>query len=229
MTASFLPQRRGGVENFYSKPPRLCGKNARSRAVRYSSFIIQQSSVNTIFTQAATDAHLLGILRLQQLNLPKNISRDEALEQGFVTVEHDFDILKAMNDAEPHVIALDETGEVVGYALVMLADFGAKIPVLVPMFELLNGLEIDEKRLGETRFFAMGQVCVDKNRRGQGIFGGLYAEMGRRFHGKYDWVVTEIAVRNTRSMRAHEKVGFKTIHFYEDQTDHWAVVVWDFC
>lgn len=180
------------------------------------------------FTHASSDAHLQGILRLQQLNLPKNIATSEALEQGFVTVEHDFETLKAMNKAEPHVVALDSTGEVAGYALVMLAEFGAKIPVLVPMFDLLNSLSVDGKRLGETRFFAMGQVCVDKKWRGQGVFSGLYQEMGRRFLGKYDWIVTEVATRNTRSMRAHEKVGFKTIHFYEDQTDHWAVVVWDF-
>ena len=37
------------------------------------------------------------ILDLQQRNLPKNISQEEREKEGFVTVEHDLDLLRAMN------------------------------------------------------------------------------------------------------------------------------------
>jgi RimJ/RimL family protein N-acetyltransferase len=44
---------------------------------------------------------------------------------------------------------------------------------------------------------------------------------------KYDFVITEIATHNTRSLRAHEKVGFRLLHNYTDATDEWDVVLWN--
>lgn len=28
-------------------------------------------------------------------------------------------------------------------------------------------------------------------------------------------------------MKAHESIGFKTIHTFEDETDQWNIIVWD--
>ena len=41
-----------------------------------------------IYTIASSDRDLLDILNLQQANLPKTISKSEALDQGFVTFKH---------------------------------------------------------------------------------------------------------------------------------------------
>jgi L-amino acid N-acyltransferase YncA len=73
----------------------------------------------------------------------------------------------------------------------------------------------------------MGQICVDKAYRGKGVFELLYQKHREIFEKSYDFIVTEISTRNTRSLRAHEKVGFKTIHTYRDSMDEWNVVVWD--
>jgi RimJ/RimL family protein N-acetyltransferase len=43
----------------------------------------------------------------------------------------------------------------------------------------------------------------------------------------YDFVLTEIATRNTRSIRAHEKVGFQLLHRFSDEKEQWDIVVWD--
>jgi RimJ/RimL family protein N-acetyltransferase len=43
----------------------------------------------------------------------------------------------------------------------------------------------------------------------------------------YDFVITEIATRNTRSIRAHEKVGFQLLHRFKDDKEEWDVVIWD--
>jgi RimJ/RimL family protein N-acetyltransferase len=40
-------------------------------------------------------------------------------------------------------------------------------------------------------------------------------------------VATEVATRNTRSMRAHERVGFTVLERYRDATDEWALLRWD--
>ena len=42
----------------------------------------------------------------------------------------------------------------------------------------------------------------------------------------YDFMVTEVAARNTRSLRAHERVGFETLRVYDDPEtgEGWHVV-----
>jgi len=178
------------------------------------------------FTTAQTKKDLEQVLNLQYLNLPKNISAQEAIQQGFVTVHHDFDLLEAMNSPHPHIIA-KANDQVVGYALVMLPSFGDKVEVLKPMFQMISGLDYKGKPLVEAAYFVMGQVCVSKDFRGQQVFSGMYHKMKEEMSPHYDCIVTEIAIRNTRSMRAHEKVGFKTIHIFEDETEEWAIVAWD--
>ncbi|MEM8527515.1 MAG: GNAT family N-acetyltransferase [Bacteroidota bacterium] len=178
------------------------------------------------FTTASTDQDLHQILALQQLNLPKNISIEESRTQGFLTVEHDFEILKSMNEACPHIIAKVEE-QVVGYTLVMLEQFKDRIPILVPMFEKVNQLAWNNCIIGEMEYFIMGQVCVEKAWRGKGIFSGLYRQMKTELAERFDCIITEIATRNTRSMRAHEKVGFEVLEIYEGEIEEWAIVGWD--
>ena len=179
------------------------------------------------YTLLTTDTEIHQLLALQQSNLPQNISSQEAQSQGFVTVEHDYALMKAMNDAEAHVIAKDQQ-TVIGYALVMLSSFQDRIPVLQPMFALLDGLNFKDKQLSDCQYFVMGQVCIDKNYRGQGIFDGLYENLQKNYHQKYEFVVTEVATRNVRSIKAHQRVGFELLHRYTDpRGEEWDVIVWD--
>ncbi len=173
--------------------------------------------------------HIIQLLALQQKNLKKNISIAEMEQEGFVTVEHNFDKLSAMNEALPQIIALINN-KVVGYALSMPISFKNKIPELIPMFDLLDNIEYRNKPLKQHRYYVMGQICVDKSVRGMGVFQKLYAQHAKEFAEKFDCIVTEVSINNHRSMKAHEKVGFKTIHEYFDpeNNDTWAVVAWDF-
>lgn len=178
------------------------------------------------YTTSQTKKDLEQILQLQFDNLPKNISSEEAKTQGFLTVHHSFEILSAMNAPYPHIIAkADNT--VVGYALVMLQKFKDTIPVLKPMFDKINNLSFQNNPLSATKYFVMGQVCVAKKFRGQNIFNGLYQQMRREMAADFDCIITEIATRNTRSMRAHEKVGFKVIAIYSTKQEEWAIVGWN--
>lgn len=178
------------------------------------------------FTTVKDKKDIQQILALQFTNLPHNITHLEAKDQGFVTVHHDFEILAAMNEKYPHVIAKDGD-QVIGYTLVMLKAFGDKIPVLRSLFEKINSLSYHGKFLKKTSYFVMGQVCVDKKYRGQGVFSGLYQKMKTEMSPHFDCIITEIATRNTRSMRAHEKVGFKTIDIFQAPEEEWAIVAWD--
>lgn len=179
-------------------------------------------------TLTQSDHDLRGILALQQENLKKAISSETAHSQGFVTVEHDLPLLRRMHEAEPSVIAKDGD-RVVGYCLTMLPSFRNDIPVLRSMFDMLDEIEFEGKLLAETGYVAMGQICVADGYRGQGLFDTMYDRFREHLSDRYPLAVTEIAVSNPRSQRAHERVGFRTIHTYFDPAynETWNVVAWN--
>lgn len=177
-----------------------------------------------IITTAKTAQDLQGILDLQQLNLAKSISKKEFNEQGFVTVEHDFETLRRMNSPHPHIIA--KSGEkVVGYALTMLKEARAFVPVLDPMFGQIDELSFEGKLLKHSKYLTMGQICIAKEFRGQGVFYQLYDFYKKQFAGVFDYVVTEVSERNKRSLRAHAKAGFEVLHRFSDKTDDWVLII----
>lgn len=176
---------------------------------------------------AQTDDELGHILDLEYKNLTKNISAEVQKEQGFVTFHYSFEQMKAMAKAAPQIIAKDGD-EVVGYALSTLPTLGEAIPMFEPMFVMLKSLSWKQKPITDYRFYAMGQICVAEAYRSQGIFDAMYAKHKEVMAKDFDLCITEVAVRNTRSTRAHERVGFQTIHTYQDSADLWNVVVWEF-
>jgi hypothetical protein len=170
------------------------------------------------------------ILDLQTANHYSNIAADTQRDQGFVTVRHEPDTLLRMNEEAPSVIAMGGE-QLAGYCLMMPRSFGSQIRELVPMFEMLDDLSWRGAVLRDQRWFVMGQVCVSADFRGQGVFDGMYHHLREVYAAQFDFVITEIATRNTRSMRAHERVGFQTIHTYTEEDvvgEEWAVVLWEF-
>lgn len=172
------------------------------------------------------DTELQQILELQQLYLKGHNSAMEEKEQGFVTVHHSFEQIKQMHRLSPSVI-VKEDDKVVGYALTMVNECRNLIPVLVPMFEMFDKIVYKGKTLPQYQFYVIGQICVDKNYRGKGIVDMLYQKHKEAYSRKFDFIVTEISTSNSRSMRAHEKIGFKTIHQFTDAEDEWNIVLWD--
>lgn len=176
------------------------------------------------YTAAHTVQHLEGILRLQQVNLPVNISATEAREQGFLTLVHDLSTLAAMNEDYGHSIALAD-GEVVGYALMMQTKFDSHVPALKGLMNMLENQQWNGKPLQAYNYFIMGQVCVAKDYRGQGVFAGLYEHQKQHCQHDFDLIITDIAARNTRSCRAHAKVGFvEMARFIDTDEQEWVIV-----
>jgi L-amino acid N-acyltransferase YncA len=163
---------------------------------------------------AETDRDLEGILALQH-------ACREPTADGFVTVSHTLEILRAMHELAPSVVARDERGDVVGYALVMLREARAWLPILEPMFALVEQLSVSP------RWYVMGQIAIAASHRGTGLFEALYAAHREHYRARFDLIVTEVATRNARSLRAHERVGFTTLTTYRDTTDEWALIAWD--
>lgn len=169
------------------------------------------------YKTTSTQEELLQILTLQQKNLPKNLSKKEMKEQGFVTVEHDLSILQKMHDVAPHIIAISNN-KVVGYALSMDKQFKNDIPVLIPMFEV-----IEKSPVKKINYILMGQVCIDKKYRGKGLFRGLYNKMKQEVN--FDAIITEVDALNTRSSNAHKAIGFDEICKYESGGQLWELII----
>ncbi|MEP7372142.1 MAG: GNAT family N-acetyltransferase [Chitinophagaceae bacterium] len=177
-------------------------------------------------TLTSTRKDLQQILQLQEENLIQHINETEMKSQGFVTLRHDLGILKEMHTLAPTVVIKDDD-TVVAYALTMLQECRQLMPALEPMFSLLQKLSWNGKPLTAYSFYVMGQICIAKQFRGQGLFDELYSHHRKTYQSQFDLFITEISTRNQRSIRAHERVGFKTIHTHRDDLDEWAVVGWD--
>jgi len=178
------------------------------------------------YTQSNDRSDLEQIIQLQIENREENLSSNELHQEGFVTVVHDLPLLKEMNAPHPHTIAKDDD-LLIAYVLTMLKSLKDRIPMLVPMFKQINSTIYKGVSLNEVDYFVIGQCCVKKGYRGQGVFKGLYEKMRENLSPHFKYAITEISVRNPRSIRAHEKMGFKVFKEFSDATDDWVLVIWD--
>jgi GNAT superfamily N-acetyltransferase len=179
------------------------------------------------YSLATTQNELLGVLDLQEKNYKTQLTMQEMVEEGFLSLTHELSELKEISGKYRHVIAKDNA-RVIGYALVMLKEFKDKVPVLLPMFDELDKLKYHDKLIPDISYFLMGQICIDKEYRGKGIFKGLYRKLKDEMVNKFEMVITEVATRNLRSVNAHQSVGFKFLHTYTSpENEEWAIVFCD--
>jgi GNAT superfamily N-acetyltransferase len=180
----------------------------------------------TTVTTATTDAHLEGILALQRRNHVNAVARQVQDREGFVFVEHTLPMLQRLAAASPQAIALHE-GRVVGYCLSMPPSLQHQVPILAPMFAQFGRCTVRGRPLHAHRYVVGGQVCVDRDFRGQGLLARLYEQLRVSLAPACELCVTEIATRNVVSVRAHEKMGFESIARYDDGKEAWVIVAWD--
>jgi GNAT superfamily N-acetyltransferase len=178
------------------------------------------------FSTSVSKDELQGILDLQAANLAINLNAEDIHSQGFVTVSHTYDQLKKLNDYERHIVAKQDD-RVIGYLLAMTENSKSDIPVLVPMFDMFKKTFYKKKFIADYNYIVVGQVCIDKQFRGQGILDKCYAAYKDYYSPRYHFAITEIAITNTRSLNAHKRVGFKEIKSYTSGTQVWDIVLWD--
>lgn len=167
------------------------------------------------------------IIELQQQNLPSNLSKTEIASQGFVTVSHSLADLQKMNGYEKSLVIKDHD-KVVGYILAMTQQSKQDIPVLVPMFDIFDTILYHNKTVSSYKYLVVGQVCVAKDYRGQGLLDEAYKAYRTIFRSRYDFAITEIATANQRSLNAHRRIGFSELHRYTDATGiEWSIVILD--
>ena len=177
------------------------------------------------FTTSYTDQEFYEIIELQKTNLPQNLTDEEIKSQGFLTVSHSLEDLQKMHTHAPNIVMKDGD-KIIGYLLAMTKKSRLDIPVLIPMFESFDRIQYQGKCISDYNYLVVGQVCIHKNYRGQGLLDGCYEAYKDFFKENYDFAITEIAKNNHRSTKAHNRIGFVEIHTITDVTE-WSVVVWD--
>lgn len=178
------------------------------------------------YTLVENENDLEGIFRLQKANLKKNLTLQEIEMNGYVTVDHDWEKLKALNEIEPHVIAKDGN-KIVGYVLTMTEKSRYEIPLIYPMFEEFDKLNYNDKSVSDFNYMVVGQACIHKDYRGKGLVEKCFQLYKETYCQFYDFSITEIDRINKRSLNAHLKIGYKVIHSYKENNKDWDVVLWD--
>ena len=176
--------------------------------------------------EAILKEELVEILALQEKNHREVLVVEKGLENGFLSVRHNLNLLEQMNNKAPQVIG-KVNNKVIAFALVMLESFKDSVPALIPMFETLGEVSYKGKKITLYNYYVMGQICVDESYRSMGVFDRLYEKHKEVYSKRFDICVTEISSKNLRSMAAHKRVGFEVVYTFKDQTDEWNIVVWD--
>jgi hypothetical protein len=119
---------------------------------------------------ASTNSDLEGILKLQSLNLKDNVGQHERGKEGFVTLQHDLELLNYISGFMGQVVAVnEEKGEVVGYALAKPIAVRDRIPLLKDLVDRLSVVEYKGSPLEADEYYIIGQVCVAQECRGTGL------------------------------------------------------------
>jgi hypothetical protein len=170
-----------------------------------------------------------SLLQLQSENLKINLDAQTIDSQGFVSFVYTPKVMTDMMKGGPQIVVKDND-LIIGYALTTTLDYGETITLMKPLIQKSRTLRFNNTPLSELKYYIMGQVCVRAGYRGIGVFDMLYAGHKQFLSDKYDCVVTEIADDNKRSLAAHKRIGFQTIHEYFDDISqkHWHLVLWDF-
>ncbi|HCL83584.1 MAG TPA: GNAT family N-acetyltransferase [Chitinophagaceae bacterium] len=169
---------------------------------------------------------LEGIRKLQEENLKKNLTGEEAASQGFVTAEYSIDFLKTLHEACPSIIA-KEDDRVVGYALAALKSTRHHHDLLGDLFNVIDQLVYHDLSFKDTRYVVVGQLCVAKGYRGLGLVQQMYQHFKTHLSGRFDYCITDVAQDNPRSLKAHLKTGFRVIDTLTYGGFGWDIVLWD--
>lgn len=179
------------------------------------------------FKRVSTNDELQQIKALQEANHISLLSAtDQGLSEGFVTAHYSIDFLKEMQLAEPSAIAL-AGNSVVGYALAATRYPGMHNPLLAALFNQIDTLSYEGVSLRNTDYLVVGQLCIAKGYRGQGLAPDLYRFFRQELHEKYPFCITDVDLRNQRSLKAHLNAGFKEIDNFSYENADWSIVLWD--
>ena len=170
------------------------------------------------------DSDLKAIQKLQSLNTMEVLSSEDRISEGFVTCIYDIRMLRTMCGDWKHVLAWDDQ-VLSGYALCMLGSTIESYPILQTMVEQFKVQRWRNRLVIDCNFVVVGQVCVAKGHRKQGVLQAMYAQFQEQFKETFELLITEIDSKNIPSLRAHLRFGFEEIIRYKERNGRTWVIV----
>jgi L-amino acid N-acyltransferase YncA len=139
----------------------------------------------------ATREDIAGILDLQETNLRER--------GGTLSVRFPREWFEAALDDMPVLVAR-KGGKVVGYLVSSSPAAQAHMPIIQAMLRAYPGAPDS---------YLYGPICIAESERGQDLAAALMATLAARLPGRQG--ITFIRRDNTRSMRAHGKIGMREV------------------
>ena len=174
----------------------------------------------------SSDVELDGIRLLQRENLRKLIGETEASKEGFLTAEYSMEMLQQMHQFQPSIIAKDGD-TIAGYVIITTKDSYGQHPLLDSLFDSIDALNYNDTPLKDVNYILVGQLCVGKAYRGNGLVQKMYGFYQQSLNKEYQYLITDVAQENPRSIKAHLKTGFEIIHTIQYGGIGWDIVLWD--
>lgn len=175
---------------------------------------------------ALTDRDLKQIVELQEKYALGPVSNRRKEVHGLLFAQPNLHLLRSMNASARQIVARAE-GKIVAYALALPPEIKLLLPHLLPMFEMLDKLYYKGVLLPETKYYILGEIYVPERYRAHGLFQALIGKQREVFSSEYDVCIAEVRAKNLRSMTAHKKAGFKTIHTFGKEGDEWNILLLD--
>jgi ribosomal protein S18 acetylase RimI-like enzyme len=176
--------------------------------------------------QVTDFSELEGIRNLQEANLKRNLTDEEAALEGFVTAEYTIEFLARLHSLVPSVLAKEEE-QVVGYALAASTDIRNEHDLLGDLMNNIDHITYKDHLLKDSRYIVVGQLCVARDYRGLGLVHRMYDHFKSCLSKEYDYCITDVAADNPRSRKAHLKSGFRIIDTLRYGGVSWDIVLWD--
>jgi L-amino acid N-acyltransferase YncA len=139
----------------------------------------------------ATREDIAGILDLQETNLRER--------GGTLSVRFSREWFEAALDDMPVLVAR-KGDRVVGYLVSSSPAAQGHVPIIRAMLRAYPG---------PPDAYLYGPICIAESERGQDLAGALMAALSARLPGRQG--ITFIRRDNTRSMRAHGKIGMREV------------------
>ena len=91
----------------------------------------------------------------------------------------------------------------------------------------IDHLSYRDEQLAVVNYAVVGQLCVDKKYRGQGLASKLYQSFKDHYSIRYPYCITDVDRSNKRSLQAHYKTGFQPIGQLQFENADFEIVLWN--
>ncbi|KAJ3119499.1 hypothetical protein HK100_000283 [Physocladia obscura] len=180
-------------------------------------------------TLASTLNQVAQIKALQNANLRRFVPVEVQKTDGYLTSDYTIEYLEQIHAETPAVVALDENGAVVGYALAITRETARKHELIEEVVSTIDSLNVAAPSDPPNNYILSGQLCVAKHARGHALTTRMYNFFREVYKQRgYNCSATGVAADNLASMTAHQKAGWLVTETVEFEGRPFKIVVLPF-